>query len=508
MKRRLILIAALPLLLAQNCPKPATSAGPKQTVTSGYEVELASAASPDSTQCPGGRLTIASWGSVFNGPLDGSAPFTDVTQQIYDAFPSKPEQPIAWGGDPLMARLPNGDILYSRQGNIGQNPDVLVQLPDGKVSVIAQLLLPPEQIMHGLQGFWISHDCGQHWQAHSTIDAQKEFNGVCAVSRKNADGTFLQAGWDRGEMTVDPWSGKVYFNTDCDSDAPDGQGYTTRLFALEPNSQTWTPSPVILPRAAPAVMTVTQSGALWLFHCVEDQPLLYRSQDGGMSFPPPTVVNAKLPASNRPACGSVVNATPEREKIAGHGSEELAGHQEVLVYDYGLARSGVESVRVTYPTLDGGRAHLVSVAATHKSNDDELFILNLVNRFTQEAADGSEIHETFIERDDVGAEKSPNLTALLYWLESSPGQNQLRVRYSVVRAGINYEGAKTLGAAWTPAFDSSFPMTNWAGDYQNGAYVCKDHKMNFVLVWPESDPAITAPNVGIHFATVAVDEGC
>ena len=492
--RRFVFIAALSLLIGGKCPKPTSTAGPKQAVTSGYEVELTSAASPDSPQCPGGRLTIASWGSLFNGPLDGSAAMTDVTQQLYDAFPPFPNQPWGWGGDEVLARMPNGDLLFGRQGTVGNNPD----------------LAPPNVptiVMRGIEWFWISSDCGQHWEAHSAIDSQQVFGGDCAVSRKNADGAFLQSGWDRGELAVNPWTGKAYFNTDCDSDAGEGKGFTTRLFTLEPGAKTWTPSPVILPRFAPAVMTVTQTGALWLFHCEGDKPMLYRSEDGGMSFPPPTNLAMELPANDRPMCGSVDNVPKDQEPTFGHGAKELAGHQEVLVYDYGLSRAGVESVRVTYPTLTNGRAQLVNLNVTHKGGG-EFSVLQLVHRFTPDNADGSEIQPSFIERDDVAGKKSVNPTGVLYWLESSPSKNEVRVRYSVSTAGAKYDDAKTLGDPWTPNLDPNDPITKWAGDYQNGSFVCVDHKMNFILVWPESDPAISTPNEGIHYATVTVDEDC
>jgi hypothetical protein len=32
--------------------------------------------------------------------------------------------------------------------------------------------------------------------------------------------------------------------------------------------------------------------------------------------------------------------------------------------------------------------------------------------------------------------------------------------------------------------------------------------MHFIAVWPESDPAVTRPNLGINVATVKVDEDC
>jgi len=35
---------------------------------------------------------------------------------------------------------------------------------------------------------------------------------------------------------------------------------------------------------------------------------------------------------------------------------------------------------------------------------------------------------------------------------------------------------------WTPKLDPVDPITKWVGDYQNGDYVCIDHKMNFIFV--------------------------
>ncbi len=494
MKTRLaIAVAALPFLVAASCPKPAPTPGAKQSITAGgYDVEIASAAVVRSDKCADGRLTVASWGSLFNGPLDGSAPFTDVTSQLYDAYPPAPDRPWEWGGDPLLARLPNGDLLFSRQGNVGN----MVELP-GPLDLDAT-------VMTGIQWFWISDDCGQTWKAHSTIEALKVFNGDCAIPRFDAKGNIQASGWDRGELAVDPWSGRAYFATDCDSGAPEGKGFTGRLFILEPGATQWTPSPVILPRYPPAVMTVTQSGALWLFHCVDDKPMLYRSTDHGQSFPTKVQVNTALPGG-APACGSVINATPERQAEIGiPGSEELAGHQEVLVWDYGLSRVGPESVRIVYPTLAGGRARLVAVTGNWKTGSEEMSFLPLVHTFTQTTGDGSEIHPTFIDPDDIGPEKSPNTTSVLYWLESSPAANEVRVRYSVARAGINYGPAQTIADPWTPKLEPALPIGNWAGDYQNGAYYCKDGKMHFVLVWPESDATVSTPNYGIHFATVTL----
>lgn len=568
----------LPLTLASiSCAglDVTTSAAVALTTGANYDAETSAVAIPpggkcgDGTNVPNGRLVVASGGATLGGggaqrllvrDLTGGGttkllPLADVS-----IFPiSKGDFGSA---DNQVVRLKNGDLLLFWLGSTWTDfTDAAGNHPEWWDDT-AQ----PGQ--RGAMHVWRSRDCGDTWLYDATIDtgkvrvpdpkdtAHENDTGRCAWPQNaELNGKYWPGGWDREQVYVDPFEGRVYVTAGCvggsaktqipqlecassdfsnctltfvEADLHPGRYYeATVVFAADTFSATDLASPIVSVtgwRATPAAMTTTPDGSLFIHHCLAG-PTLYRKNQLDFGGYESFVAQSLSDAPNLLDC----NALPGDRLAAGDpdkNADFLVGDPLVLSENFSISRvwrpagSGLRIVRIAHPAIEGyaqqdgkvtaGRQVLMVTTVVTKA-DGTTFSL-ITHRVSAQDPKGSVLQAAFVETDRTELDDDDEDAALLYWIEEIPGAGgvpagKLVVRGQVVRDSAEWSEVFTLSDEWTPVFKSD----GWRGDFMNGAFYYADGKLHFVAPWTQTDPSLTSnsgdilPNLNVYYNVVTVE---
>lgn len=513
---------------------------PDNTLTSGsnyYAETTAAVIGPGKNEnCLKGRIFVSSGGSIH--PTVLWQDLSDVPKQGGGQAIPASKFTVTDGqllsDDNILVRLTNGDLLLIWQAgtwaSLDSKPDWwdFMNNPAGDLDPAKN----PNNMHAGERSAyycWKSSDCGQTWEVMPTLDSAKVFNGDCAWPQEANGGPWI-GGWDRPDVYVDPWTGKVYLTTMCRSGTalafPTGGGPKTQL-AFPGKGRTDAVLAVLDPNKSdpkweslfffgdhggnnfmPIANTSTQNGRSFCFQCQNGiKPVLFWFDQSS-----PGKVN-KLDLSRddngNPTsfwCNSVDSATHTQIKFLS--PSDIPG-QQVNAWGITLTRgessSKEDQVRLAYNAFEEGRQVQKIVTVTIKRNvahpkrSDNTIKVKLIRTITAQEANGSVLQFAFIDPDPKEFNKSVS-TALAYWIESDTSNGMLRARMSLLRAKNDWTDLdlSLKPISWTPKIRAG----NWAGDYIKGAFYADGNILNFVTQWTESDAAIASPNMNVHYAVV------
>jgi hypothetical protein len=566
----LLLIVIVLCSCAGNTPSVSTlPADVALTTGANYDAETSALAIPpggrcgDGTLLPNGRIVVASGGATLDGggaqrlllrDLNGGG--STKTMSLFDKNVFPIEDGSTPGADNVLLRLRNGDLLLIWAGATWKE----MTGPDGKHPAWWDTTSPAGS--RGAFHIWRSTDCGTSWTYDNTIDSAKvkvadagldpaTDMGRCGwpQGRPNDDQKYSVGGWDREEAYVDPFDGKVYLSTDCDSGNavsvdfkcfsngvvldckfvdsprfPDQEFYRSVVLAADENGKNWSDRTIAtLGRSAPIPLTSTQSG-LFAHQCTGDQPTLYRR------LPPPNdstfdsvVASSLVTAKNLKDCWSVPGDglpadDPEKTTTFLVGNPLVLLEHRAMSRVYRDPKSGMQIVRIAYPAIEGfkekdgqmtGGRQVLMVTIVRVKNDGTMVPM-FTHAIRAKDPKGSVLQATSVETDrtDLGSDSHED-AALLYWIEEVPGTipgGKLIARGQVVRDSDHWSNVIDLSNEWTPAFKQD----GWRGDYLHGAYFFADGKSHFLAQWPQTDETLVSngavtPNLNIHYNVVTVD---
>jgi hypothetical protein len=454
--------------------------------------EIASAVIPKGTNpaCPQGKAFIVAAETNFPGILSAdlsqSGQTFNVTALPSTAFSISPDDQFL-SADVLIATLANGGLFVVMQGGtvapISPQPEWW--------AVYSKNSKTDPQWTDGHRGalhLWRSYDCGGTWQRLPDIDSASPaiFSGKCGYPGADKNGAPRRGGFDREELYVDPWTGRLFLTTGCM-----GGGYGSyakfhagAVFTSADDGFSWTALPDTLARATPIVMTSTPSGRLYLAHCVFDDvtkgypATLYwldppwTTLEGGVQI----FYGTKTDPGSR--CDQLADAgTP--------GSPPFTLSAQVVqarVFPPSLSRiqsnASGDTLRVVFPAVLNWR-QVARVVNVFVAPDDSVTAVPAHSIHAEDPA-GDVILPAFVETDRFQL-KAETSTAILYWLEST-ATGELFARYALV----------DNASAWSPAGDLSIlggarddwtPVGDFLGDYLKGAFFFQDGKLNFLGAW-------------------------
>jgi hypothetical protein len=467
---------------------------PKAVVASDTDYEVVSAVAQGG-HCDGRVLATESWSDEYYGSTKLGGPFLaapgrrDYQYHVPELTPSgqvRPAPTPEWKGDPQIAALPNGDLVMAKMLFVGGRPDpALARTPDEERKSRSTY------VHHSIYQFVVSKDCGQSWQAYPSLDASKAFNKACAIpylagGHRGQPPLHLQdAGFDRGELTADPWTGTLFFNTTCDTATLNADGVQDShleggaVFRLLPGAASWQPLQLIK-RWTPRIMTTTADGSLWMLQCTGTPTLPYLSRMPGAAkkgtLPqfgdegePVDVSDAKFPAgAGRNPCAKETVDYPNYDKKHPNGTRP----------GFSISRATANSVRIAYPRAEAdGRVGIVTSLVTEGSTSASFVVSD--TKILEPKPGWSAFLPTFVQRTDPELAQNAANVALLYWYESNSDASMLTVRYSILRGTTDYTAPHTLSNPFAR-------KTNVLGDYMNGGYACLDGDTTFFPTWIQS----------------------
>gem|GEM_PF-4735966 len=498
-------------------------------VSSASWAELSAVAAPAGSGCGSSRLIVPEWYTNYTGAAEGT-----------DALAPSPNN---WGVGPTLATFTaGGGKLYTEESEIWGDPEI-VRLPDGRLMMTRATFLgypfyrigadgtlfhswaayqsaldhkddpatPADtralytwQVAHRLrsvQQTWVSADCGQKWTLGPSVDAASADGGFCGDPRVEGkvkvasltqegqpivDGNgkpvvteaeqYWPGGWDRSEMAADPWTGRVFESMSCIHGHPSQAAMT--MWRLDPAATQFV-RVADFPAWVPAPITVTRSGAVWVFTCSGDAgPTVYRSAGSGDSW-------EKVAIGGGP-CRS---AGERDDTDPGRYTGELAGDIYVTLADVSIARAGDDAVRVTYPVAtkvrdykggeDTVQSTYVEAAAAYTNG---ALTQKVAGQLVPVDASASIIGATFVDYDHTlpyEAKPDGSYPGALYWIESDPVHDVERVRVAAVRSGDNWGKAIQLDQ-WT----RTVAPGGEHGHYVNGtSYCAADGQVHVLPVW-------------------------
>jgi hypothetical protein len=326
---------------------------------------------------------------------------------------------------------------------------------------------------------WRSTDCGTTWERFPNIDAAKVLGGRCAWPQKNSSGGPHRGGFDREELYVDPWTGRVFLTTGCMNggykDYP--KQHADLVFISGDEGKTWTVSAAEFPRATPLAMTSMPSGRVYFAYCIQN------SAGTGLTV---GLYWMDPPWQNKQGGVEIYYGDPTDK--SSHCKQIDSGQVTAKITQPGvipisLARLGSNDsgdyLRITFPAVKGDRQVQRVVNVAVKPDGSVL----AVPIYTIEAADesGSVLQATFVETDRFQMKTESN-AALLYWLETT-SDSKVFARYTAVEGSVDWYPSGDLSLKdgqrddWTPS-------GQWMGDYMKGAFFYTDFKLHFLATWP------------------------
>lgn len=579
MKKLALLLPALLALVACNNSKfPVKTLPAPVALTSGgnYDVETSAVAIPPGAKCgdgtplPNGRLVVASGGSKLDSggaqrvllrDLVGGAATKSLPLSDKSVFPI--EQGDFGSGDNQIVRLRNGDLLLFWLGS------TWTEFKDSAGNHPAWWNDTEPPGTRGAIHVWRSRTCGDTWLYDATMDSARikvpnaaadpthqNDEGRCAWPQNGSlNGKYWFGGWDREQVYVDPFDGRVYVSAGCMSgsatfDVPDlvcefsgfemdckvvatptplhpgRQFEATVLFTSNTPFATDLSDPLVsIPsahRGTPAALTTTDVGSLFVHQCLAG-PTLHRQTQPESGVFQSFGVHSLFNTPNLKDC----HGLPGDRLAAGDpnkGAELLVGDPKINAENLSVSRvwrapgSGVRVVRLAYPAVEGyavkdgkvtaGRQVWMVTTVMLKADGTASSVIT--HRVAAKDPKGSVLHATFVETDRMEMKDDDEDAALLYWVEEIPGAGgppagKLIVRGQVVRDSAEWSEVFNLSGEWTPAFKSD----GWRGDYMHGAFYYADGNLNFVAQWPQTDQAHTAggviqPNMNVYYNVVTV----
>lgn len=466
---------------------------PQAVVASDTDYEVVSAVAQGG-HCDGRVLATESWDDEYYGStkLDGSflpAPGRrdypgDRVLKNVSGHPTLVGETPEWRGDPQIAALPNGDLVMAKMLFVGGRPDpALARTPD------EERASRTTYVHHSVYQFVVSKDCGQSWKAYPSLDASTAFNKACAIPYLAGPDRTLHlqdAGFDRGELTADPWTGALFFNTTCDTatlnggvqDPHDDHLKRGAVFRLLPGASSWQPLQLVK-RSTPRIMTTTADGSLWMLQCtgIPTLPVLSRMPGATKkgthphftTAEPVNVADAKVPAAaKRNPCAKETSDYPGFDPDHPNGTRP----------GFSISRATATSVRIAYPRAAAdGRVGIVTSLVSEGGTPESFVVSD--TKVLQPKPGWSAFLPTFVQRTDPEHEQNPVNVALLYWYESNADATTLTVRYSIVRAATDYTAPHTLSNPFAR-------KTSGLGDYMNGGYACLGGETTFFPTWIQS----------------------
>ena len=572
----------LPLALASvSCAGSfdvTTSAAVALTTGANYDAETSAVAIPpggkcgDGTNVPNGRLVVASGGATLDG---GGAQRLLVRDLVGGGttkllpLADKSIFPISEGdfgsADNQLARLKNGDLLLFWLGSTWTDfTDASGNHPEWWDDTTQ-----PGQ--RGAMHVWRSHDCGDTWLYDTTMDAAKmkvpdpasdpsgqNDEGRCAWPQDaKLNGGYWPGGFDREQVYVDPFEGKVFVSVGCVGgsakiDIPqlecDVSGLSldchltsnpvdlhpgryheaTVVFASSSPDANDLASPLVSVtgwRSTPAAITTTGAGSLFVHQCFGDEPTLHREKQPESGAYESFLAHSLSNASNlkdRYGLPGDRFAAGDPDKNA----DFLVGDPRVLSENLSISRvwrpaaSGLRIVRLAYPAIEGyaesdgkitaGRQVWMVTTVVNKA-DGGVFPL-ITHRVSAQDPKGSVLQAAFVETDRNELDDNDEDAALLYWIEEIPDASgapggKLVVRGQVVRDSADWSDVFTLSDEWTPVFKED----GWRGDFMHGAFYYADGELHFVAQWAQSDPSVTGndgtvqPNLNVFYNVATVE---
>ncbi|MCJ7512179.1 MAG: NBR1-Ig-like domain-containing protein [Anaerolineales bacterium] len=476
-----------------NLPSPAPKVGDETIwqTTEAY-AEIASAVIPEGVNpaCPQGKVFIAAADNNFPGILSAdltqSGQTLNVTALSASAFSISPDDTFG-SADILITTLPKGGLLVVLQGGsvapLTPKPawwDVYSKDPNTDPSWTDGI--------RGALHLWRSFDCGTSWERLPDIDSASSsiFSGQCGVPQADKNKAPRRGGFDREEIYVDPWTGRIFLTTGCM-----GGGYGSYaafhagvIFSSTDNGSTWTAAADTLTRATPIVMTSTPNGRLYLAQCVYDDAIQGYPTTLYWMDPPWTAVEGGVQIffGDKTDPGSRCQQLPDASK-AGSAAYTLSAkviQARVLPPSLSRVHSDAlgDTLRIAFPAVLNWR-QVARIVNVHIGPDDSVVALPVRSIQAEDSA-GDVILANFVETDRFQLKQETN-PSMLYWLESN-GAGQLFARFALVDDAVKWSPAGDLSRlggvrdAWTPTGD-------FVGDYMKGAFFFQDTQVNFLGAW-------------------------
>lgn len=410
---------------------------------------------------------------------------TDVYKMKFPTKPGMPEDPQTGlqfedfvENDSVMARLPNGRLLFVRG---------LIRRPPGGVSRSGTMV-------------WGSDDNGNTWRKLSFIDPlDTQF-----------DGGKYNLGWDREEVYADPWTGHAFLSMGGTGLTGTQSANGLLLFRSDDGGQKWNLIKRVSNGFQPLMMT-TLPNKLFLFQCFAERPVLWWSSNEGKDLKPgatgATVFWDDKTGPPKPGSANSCASLP------GWGVE---GSQSIS--RVGRSRNskgvGVSTVRITYPSVVNdplGTRQVLRIILADVPDDDSPVTFR--NSRTIEATGpnnqplrDSVVSATVIEADPSLVKPSGPLdarlenTTFIYWKgigKSSASGNQAvgSVQGLAIRNADNYSSPITLSRSkntilprfWSATKANGAPIEQKTGDYSKGGfyYDSATREFRYFVQWIE-----------------------
>jgi hypothetical protein len=313
--------------------------------------------------------------------------------------------------------------------------------------------------------------------------------GRSAWPQFDPNGKREQGGWDRPDAYFCPWTGRLYVHLNSESGNPQDDHATgvSLLFVSEDGGLTWDTDQNgnLVPRYGfdppyffVVAMTSRPNGNFYLYHTGAGQvPTLMLSINGGRTF------------TSKPVYFTDDNGT---QRLNEGFDNQIPVGLEVLprnAWTHAISRTR-SGVRVAYcsrgMSSQGIRQVYNIVSIDWDSPVTEPAVTSVAELAAQDAS-GHVLYATFIESDRFELDRA-NLSdaTLLYWVETSG--NKFFTRASVMHGPTGWNSPFSLSTRqWTPK-NNDFAI----GDYMKGAFFYDGRSLNFVALWPEVVPGVSA----------------